>query len=242
MAAPTLSLFHFLALIALLGLLASTVLAQPHGHAHRHAHNKRGMEIEWITETQTVTVFVDDTTTVTSTPSTPTTTETTTSAHAQFIESEPTSSTPKPPKTTSTPEYVPPTTPKVVEEPQPTTKAAPAAPTVQGGSGAPKGNIHKGDVTFFDIGLGACGEDHSGQDNSFNLVALSAQLMGAQSNGNPFCGRTITIKGPKGTTTAVVKDKCPECDSDSIDISMKAFKEIYGSLDVGRGPCEWYFN
>ena len=65
--------------------------------------------------------------------------------------------------------------------------------------------------------------------------------MGTQSNGNPYCGLTITIKCNGKTTTATVVDKCMGCEGNSIDVSNAAFLEL-DSLDVGRTTAEWYFN
>jgi hypothetical protein len=66
--------------------------------------------------------------------------------------------------------------------------------------------------------------------------------MGSQSNGNPMCGKTITIHGGGKTTTATVKDKCMGCAPHDIDVSEKVFLELFGSLDGGREPVTWSFN
>ncbi|KAL6359145.1 hypothetical protein LRP88_07362 [Fusarium phalaenopsidis] len=111
-----------------------------------------------------------------------------------------------------------------------------------GNDGEPVGQVHYGELTYYDVGLGACGEDHAGQDESVSIVALSAGLMGRQGNGNPYCGRTITLKANGATATAVVKDKCEGCAFNDIDVSKKVFKSLWGSLVPGRTPVEWYFN
>ncbi|KAG5983532.1 hypothetical protein E4U55_007938 [Claviceps digitariae] len=107
------------------------------------------------------------------------------------------------------------------------------------GSGS---SSHKGDLTYYAVGMGACGEDDSGKDNSANIVALSHLLMGAQSNGNPMCGKTVTIHGNGKSTTAVVRDKCMGCKKEDLDVSEKVYKELFGSLDSGRMPVSWSFN
>lgn len=74
-------------------------------------------------------------------------------------------------------------------------------------------------------------------------MAVSAQLMGVQSNGNPMCGKTITVRGPDGKTVqAIVHDKCPGCAVGDIDGSRKLFIDLFGSLDAGRQKIEWWFN
>jgi hypothetical protein len=93
------------------------------------------------------------------------------------------------------------------------------------------------------VGLGACGFDDSGKGDSDYIVALSHLLMGTQSNGNPFCDRSITISYGGKTVRAVVRDKCMGCAYDNIDVSEKAFKELSpGGLGTGRFKVDWWFN
>ncbi|KAL2159104.1 hypothetical protein VTH06DRAFT_2863 [Thermothelomyces fergusii] len=103
-------------------------------------------------------------------------------------------------------------------------------------------DTRSGEVTYYALGLGSCGVDDSGKDHIENIVAVSSALMGAQSNGNPLCGKTITVKANGRTAQARVHDKCPSCDINDIDASEKLFLELFGTLDVGRGHVEWYFN
>ncbi|EPE09866.1 Barwin-related endoglucanase [Ophiostoma piceae UAMH 11346] len=137
-----------------------------------------------------------------------------------------------------------------VHKPTPTTfltHTAPSAPT-----GAPNGThpygpraaaeSFTGDLTYYNLGLGACGIDSSNQDWTQNVVALNDEQMGTLSNTNPYCGRTITISGNGKTTTGTILDKCMGCVWGDIDVSEKAFTEIFGSLDVGRGKVTWWFN
>jgi len=90
--------------------------------------------------------------------------------------------------------------------------------------------------------MGACGIDDSGKDKSEHIVALSSQLMGALSNSNPLCGKTITISANGKTVQAVVHDKCPSCAPGSVDGSESIFTELFGSLTDGRRTIEWWFN
>jgi hypothetical protein len=66
--------------------------------------------------------------------------------------------------------------------------------------------------------------------------------MGEQSNGNPYCGRTISITcdATGKSTTATVVDKCMGCMGYSIDLSPGAFDEL-DSESVGRTTAHWYF-
>ncbi|KAI5467161.1 hypothetical protein BGZ63DRAFT_398762 [Mariannaea sp. PMI_226] len=153
---------------------------------------------------------------------------------------------PPPPKTTTA--APPPAKKKPVQAPveQQPTVAQPAPTTSVPSSGGGGGGSYSGDITYFTIGRGSCGDDDSGQDNSIALVALSAELMasyqGANPNQNTKCGSTITISANGKSTTAIVKDTCPECALGSIDVSEKVFNDLFGGLGKGRGQCTWSFN
>ncbi|KAM9873321.1 allergen Asp F7 [Verticillium dahliae] len=100
----------------------------------------------------------------------------------------------------------------------------------------------KGDMTYYDLGLGSCGLDDSGKDDTDSIVALSHLQMGEQSNDNPFCGRTISIRMGNKITEATVRDKCMGCATEDIDVSKAVFNDLVGSLDAGRVRVEWWFN
>ncbi|KAF4954799.1 hypothetical protein FSARC_12016 [Fusarium sarcochroum] len=166
---------------------------------------------------------------------------------------EPTTQAPAPEPTTyaPAPKAKPAAKPKSVTQPEPETETeTPAIAPVQqekaktGGSSSGGSSASKhGEFTYYTIGLGACGGPSvAGQDEDISIVALSHLLMGEESNNNPMCGKTITIKANGKTTTAVVKDKCMGCEIDDIDVSVKVFKEIWGGTDKGRTPVEWWFN
>ncbi|KAL2264880.1 hypothetical protein VTJ83DRAFT_7390 [Remersonia thermophila] len=127
-----------------------------------------------------------------------------------------------------------------VEQPAPPVEKP--SPPADNNTGSPGGEVHTGDMTYFALGLGSCGIDDSGKDNTDNIVAVSAQLMGPLSNSNPYCGKTISIRANGKTIQAVVHDKCPGCAYGDIDASEKMFKELFGTLDVGRAKIEWWFN
>lgn len=138
---------------------------------------------------------------------------------------------PPAPVPTTTSVYVPPPPAATSTTPQ----AAPSSPSSGGG------DSHKGDLTYYAVGLGACGEDDSGKDRTDNIVAISHLVMGAQSNGNPYCGRKVKITVNGKSTTATVRDKCMGCAADDIDVSEKCFLEMFDSLGVGRQTVEWSF-
>jgi hypothetical protein len=138
----------------------------------------------------------------------------------------------------------------VVEPPSSSSPPAPSPTPTQeagggsGGSGSGGSPSHSGDITYYAVGLGACGFDDSGKDHTDNIVAVSSLLMGAQSNGNPLCNKSVTIKAVANgkTVQAVVRDKCPSCAAGDLDGTEKMFLELFGSLDAGRQQIEWWFN
>ncbi|KAI0434459.1 RlpA-like double-psi beta-barrel-protein domain-containing protein-containing protein [Xylaria sp. FL1042] len=89
-----------------------------------------------------------------------------------------------------------------------------------------------GDITYYQPGLGACGETST---DSETVVALSP----AQYTGN--CGKTITITKDGKTATAKVVDKCPSCASGAIDVSSTVFKSL-ADMSVGRTTVTWSFD
>ncbi|KAH0541365.1 hypothetical protein FGG08_004129 [Glutinoglossum americanum] len=100
--------------------------------------------------------------------------------------------------------------------------------------------LHTGDITWFNVSLGACGWMNDGYAQ--DVVALSYKLMGNQSWGNPYCGRTITVSYKGKYIQPMVVDKCADCeDPDNIDLSVQAFSEL-ADLGVGRDKATWWFN
>lgn len=67
--------------------------------------------------------------------------------------------------------------------------------------------------------------------------------MGTQSNGNPYCGRTVSIKGTDGSIhTGTVVDKCMGCEGYSIDLAPGLFSAVAPAGDGRVGDIEWWFS
>ncbi|KAJ1983779.1 hypothetical protein H4R34_001067 [Dimargaris verticillata] len=98
-----------------------------------------------------------------------------------------------------------------------------------------------GEGTYYNpsVGLGSCGEQHADSDM---VVALNAPQYGESANPNnsPACGRKVVITGSKGTTEAIVVDKCPPCKHGDVDMSPAVFDKIGNQAD-GRVPISWAF-
>ncbi|CAG8510920.1 7807_t:CDS:2 [Paraglomus brasilianum] len=102
--------------------------------------------------------------------------------------------------------------------------------------------LHKrfaGQATFYSVGLGACGKTNN--DNQF-VGAISAHRFGNPPNPNnsPFCGRRVSVNGPKGSVIITLVDRCEGCKPGDLDLSPKAFKKI-ASLSDGRIQITWNF-
>lgn len=146
---------------------------------------------------------------------------------------------PKAPESTSTPP--PQTQAPASVAPVASEQAPPTSSTGSGSSNGPcsSGNACSGDMTHYEAGLGACGWQSDGSTE--NVVALSHLMMGTQSNGNPFCGKSVTVKLNGKSIVAKVVDKCMGCEIHAIDLSDVAFAALE-DMGVGRTQVEWYFN
>lgn len=104
------------------------------------------------------------------------------------------------------------------------------------------GSPCSGDITHWDGGLGACGWDVN--SNSDFQIAMPVGIMGSQSNGNPYCGKSVTVKNPTTGTTvqATVGDKCMGCTGASIDLTNALFAAVGGGCDGRCSGFQWWFN
>ncbi|CAO1619002.1 unnamed protein product [Sympodiomycopsis kandeliae] len=94
-----------------------------------------------------------------------------------------------------------------------------------------------GQATFYDAGLGACGDTNSASDM---IVAVTPSMYGGGSN----CGKQISITNQKTGTTqqATIKDLCPTCGgSQDLDMSKGLFKALGGTENEGVFPITWSF-
>ena len=91
---------------------------------------------------------------------------------------------------------------------------------------------------------GACGSYKSDSDA---VVALNGGTYwnSDYSQGNPDCGRWVTIVNESNgkTVVAQVNDACPTCtgNGESLDLSVAAFQAI-ADLSQGQVNIKWKFN
>ncbi|RDA88473.1 hypothetical protein CP532_6610 [Ophiocordyceps camponoti-leonardi (nom. inval.)] len=89
-----------------------------------------------------------------------------------------------------------------------------------------------GQVTWYEPGLGACGETNTKQDQ---VVAVSS----AHFDGLKPCNRKIRVSHKGHALDVRVVDRCPGCGDDDLDLSPSAFEQVIGQLNVGRATASW---
>ncbi|KAI0452143.1 hypothetical protein F5B21DRAFT_354668 [Xylaria acuta] len=183
----------------------------------------------------------------------------TTTSAAETTTSTPPPPPPPAPTTTSTPKPAPAPETTVQDPPAPVSTESSDAPasgsSYAGADGFGTSSMdsakYSGDITYYTLGLGACGYDDSGVDQTKHIVALShadwynrgsGTSLGLNMPNHPWCDQTITITAGGKSTTALVHDICPGCESGSIDVSESVFDALFGGLGAGRETASWTFN
>ncbi|KAK2054299.1 hypothetical protein LY76DRAFT_522796 [Colletotrichum caudatum] len=98
-----------------------------------------------------------------------------------------------------------------------------------------KGGVHTGDLTYYGVGLGACGKTNSDGDA---IVSVSHYLWdavqgGGNPNTNPLCGRKIRVRRDgEGSVDVTVVDRCTGCAPTDLDLSPAVFERL---ADKGEG-------
>jgi len=90
--------------------------------------------------------------------------------------------------------------------------------------------------TYFDDGLGACGEWNGPTDH---IVALNSYQFGSGYPG-PNCFKNITITYNGMTTNATITDRCEICPEDGLDFSRGLF-DFFASETIGVLYGTWWF-
>jgi len=99
-------------------------------------------------------------------------------------------------------------------------------------------SVHTGEGTFYD---GVAG----GTFGNCSLPVATGDYMHCALNnfdydGSNACGACIEVTGAKGSVILNVVDRCPECASGDVDMTMEAFEMIADVID-GRVPISWKF-
>ncbi|KIM65311.1 hypothetical protein SCLCIDRAFT_1212480 [Scleroderma citrinum Foug A] len=90
--------------------------------------------------------------------------------------------------------------------------------------------------TFYDVGLGACGQNNVASDF---IVALNVEQYGGGFPG-PFCFQSITISYGGKTAQATIMDECMGCPYGGLDFSRGLF-DFFASESAGVIYGTWWF-
>ncbi|KAG6335158.1 hypothetical protein ID866_3942 [Astraeus odoratus] len=91
--------------------------------------------------------------------------------------------------------------------------------------------------TFYDVGLGACGQTNVASDF---IVALNVEQYGSGYPG-PYCFQSITISYGGKTAQATIMDECMGCPWGGLDFSRGLF-DYFASESDGVLYGTWWFN
>ncbi|KAG6866385.1 hypothetical protein C0991_004668 [Blastosporella zonata] len=94
---------------------------------------------------------------------------------------------------------------------------------------------YTGRATYFEVGLGSCGQTNVDSDY---IVALNPTTYA----GGAHCGKKIQItdKATGVHAVATVRDTCPGCGVDDLDMSPSLFSH-FENLSKGVFEVEWNF-
>jgi hypothetical protein len=97
-----------------------------------------------------------------------------------------------------------------------------------------------GRLTYYNLGLTACGTWHSNEE--FVAAVGRSYWTTANPNIDPMCQKTATVTDPSSgkSVTVAIKDICGSCTANDIDLSPSAFKALR-PLDVGMFTANWDF-
>ncbi|KAL5519671.1 hypothetical protein ACEPAH_1354 [Sanghuangporus vaninii] len=109
-----------------------------------------------------------------------------------------------------------------------TTSADPAS-----SSGASGATFTDARITFYNAGLGACGETNN---DSEDILALTTE----QWDNGAHCNQVITITANGKTKDAVVKDRCMGCPYKGLDLTPTLFS-FFADQGLGHIQGEWSF-
>ncbi|EEB91802.1 hypothetical protein MPER_09782 [Moniliophthora perniciosa FA553] len=93
-----------------------------------------------------------------------------------------------------------------------------------------------GKATYFDVGMGNCGDTNTNTDM---IVALATNTYNNGAHCNQWVKITDIIKNI--TQFATVKDSCPNCLDNDLDMSPSLFQAFNNGLDIGEFGINWEF-
>ncbi|KAL8382004.1 hypothetical protein RB595_006001 [Gaeumannomyces hyphopodioides] len=91
-----------------------------------------------------------------------------------------------------------------------------------------------GDITWYNVGLGACGKTNKDSDLivALNWVDFDPHTPGGNPNKNTLCGKKMRVSYNGKSVDVVLRDRCAGCKKGDVDLSPAAFKKL---ADLGKG-------
>ncbi|KAI9155434.1 Papain inhibitor [Paramyrothecium foliicola] len=89
-----------------------------------------------------------------------------------------------------------------------------------------------GDLTYYNTGLGACGETN--KDTDF-VAAVSPTIFDSKN----ACNKMIRVSYNGRSADVRIVDLCPGCDTYDVDLTPAAFQQAVGDLGLGRVQGTW---
>lgn len=99
-----------------------------------------------------------------------------------------------------------------------------------------------GRFTYYNPGLGACGQTHGDGDLvvALSYVDFDPQTPNGNPNNNPLCGRRLRAHYAGKSVDVTAVDRCPGCNSGDLDLSPAAFQAL-ADLSVGVIQSTWEY-
>lgn len=130
-----------------------------------------------------------------------------------------------------------------------TTDSNPPATTSSGngnsGGGSSGSATYTGELTFYDVGLGACG----GYNTDSDMIAAASELLydgfdgydGGNPNDNPICNKQVSLTYQGKTITVTIVDRCVGCAIYDLDLAPAAFDQLADPSEGRLYGATWSF-
>jgi len=102
------------------------------------------------------------------------------------------------------------------------------------------GGPYKGDLTYYEPALGACGLYDTSSDSicAVSHIIYDAVSKGSNPNANPLCGLKLRLRRADKSVDVTVVDRCVGCEATDIDTTTSVFSQL-ANIDEGRVLVEW---
>ncbi|EJT78380.1 hypothetical protein GGTG_03481 [Gaeumannomyces tritici R3-111a-1] len=97
-----------------------------------------------------------------------------------------------------------------------------------------------GDITWYNVGLGACGKQNVDTDLivALNKADFDPHTPNGNPNNNKLCGKKMRVSYNGKSVDVTLRDRCAGCKKGDVDLSPAAFKKL-APLGNGRVKGSW---